>query len=89
MVESRQHQQLKHLGQKVTVQIVPSGVPEEVADFDLLLKNTTAKILNLSRIPNQGEWIVWRDENFRITKVIHLLEGNIDARVEMEWHESH
>lgn len=88
MVESRQRQQLKHQSKKVLVQILPYGIPEPIANFDILLRNTTAKTLKLTRIPNQGEWIVWRDQNFQITKVIHLTESNIDARVEMKWYEN-
>jgi hypothetical protein len=64
---------------------VPSGIPQEVVNSDSFLKNRIRKTLLLSRLPNVGEWIIWRDQNFEITKVTHLTEGEVDAIVEMRW----
>ncbi|MEJ6485278.1 hypothetical protein N0Y54_28880 [Nostoc punctiforme UO1] len=55
---------------------------------DELFQDTAIKMLKLTRIPNKDEWIVWRNQNFQITKVVHLTQSDIDARVEMKWHKS-
>ncbi|WP_193200863.1 hypothetical protein [Nostoc sp. MG11] len=46
-----------------------------------------AELGNPSTPPDQ--MIVWRNQNFQITKVVHLTQSDVDARVEMKWHKSH
>lgn len=67
---------------------MPFGIPQEVVNSDGFLKNRIRKTLSLRRLPNVGEWIIWRDQSFEITKVTHLTEGEVDAIVEMQWRNS-
>ncbi|KAB8318215.1 hypothetical protein SD81_017195 [Tolypothrix campylonemoides VB511288] len=73
----------------IKIRMVPCGIPQKLLDSDPILADTKLKTIRLSRVPAVGEYLVWRDHNFRITKVTHYSEDyGVAAEVEMWWCES-
>lgn len=70
----------------IKIQVFLYGIPQHILDYDKIFKSTEVKTIKLSRVPIVGEIVFWRNQSFRITKVIHYSEKNdCTARIEMEW----
>ncbi|MFL9458044.1 hypothetical protein AB0756_39460 [Tolypothrix campylonemoides VB511288_2] len=68
------------------IRVIPVGIPENVLESDPVLKSVQSKIMRLPRTPIVGEFLVWRNQNFRITKVTHYSENySYSAEIEMQW----
>jgi Ni,Fe-hydrogenase maturation factor len=71
----------------IEIKVVPSGIPQDILNVNSLIGET--KIIKLTRVPVIGEWIIWQNHNFKISKVIHLTEDDTyTAIVVMDWCES-
>ncbi|KOP27287.1 hypothetical protein AMR41_05830 [Hapalosiphon sp. MRB220] len=71
-----------------TIQVIPSGIPKNIAESDKVLRQTKTKTIKLSRVPSIGEYIIWRNQNFKVIKVTFITEDYIDAAIEIEWCET-
>uniref|UniRef100_A0A0C1N1P5 Phage protein n=1 Tax=Tolypothrix bouteillei VB521301 TaxID=1479485 RepID=A0A0C1N1P5_9CYAN len=71
----------------IEIKVVPFGIPQHILNVNPSITET--KIIKLTRVPVIGEWIIWRNQNFQISKVIHLTEDDTcTAIVLMDWRES-
>lgn len=73
----------------IKVKVITYGLPQHILESDDFLNGTKAKFIKVSRVPIVGEWLIWREQNFKITKVIHSPDTNTHAAVvEAQWSES-
>ncbi|KAF3890035.1 MULTISPECIES: hypothetical protein [Nostocales] len=71
------------------IRVLPYGIPQNLLESDSVLESVQVKTIRLSRIPVVGEFLVWRNQNFRVTKVTHYCDNyNYSAEIEMEWYGS-
>lgn len=68
----------------IEIKVIPSGIPQDILNVNSSIGET--KIIKLARVPSIGEWIIWQNHNFKISKVIHLTDDNTyTAIVVMDW----
>lgn len=73
----------------VQIRVIAQGIPQNIVESDQGLQDTEAKIIKLPRVPSLGEYIIWRNQSFKITKVTYFPDNYAyTAAIEMEWCES-
>ncbi|MBD2446147.1 hypothetical protein H6G76_03040 [Nostoc sp. FACHB-152] len=73
----------------VQIRVIAHGIPQNLIESDKGLQDTEAKTIKLPRVPSLGEYIIWRNQNFRITKVTYFPDNYAyTAAIEMEWCET-
>lgn len=73
----------------VKIRVIAHGIPQNIVESDKALEDTEAKTIKLPRVPSLGEYIIWRNQSFRITKVTYFPDNYAyTAAIEIEWCES-
>jgi hypothetical protein len=73
----------------VKIRVIAHDIPQNIIESDKALQDTEAKTIKLPRVPSLGEYIIWRNQNFRITKVTYFPDNYAyTAAIEIEWCES-
>ncbi|MCC5636467.1 hypothetical protein LC593_11460 [Nostoc sp. CHAB 5844] len=73
----------------VQIRVIAHGIPQNIVESDKGLQDTEAKTIKLPRVPSLGEYIIWQNQSFKITKVTYFPENyTYTAAIEIEWCES-